>query len=147
MCLFLNNVHNKLQSKFRLEVTHACHVNKFHATKTKNSVGSHQTILFSGQWKARILWVNCTDLTIFALNYPLLRCVYKKTALLLANQNLVICYVYHKVGNERTASTILRECQLLVTKKFSFSLGNCHPMIICYDADLDEALPIAIKGR
>ncbi|XP_074620030.1 2-aminomuconic semialdehyde dehydrogenase-like isoform X1 [Acropora palmata] len=50
------------------------------------------------------------------------------------------------VGNERTASTILRECQLLVTKKFSFSLGNSHPMIICYDADLDEALPIAIKG-
>ena len=45
MCLFLNNVHNKLQSKFRLEVTHACHVNKFHATKTKDLVGSYQTLL------------------------------------------------------------------------------------------------------
>lgn len=41
----------------------------------------------------------------------------------------------------------MRASQLLYTKKFTFSLANCHPMIIFDDANLDEVLPVAIKGR
>ena len=55
----------KIQSKFRCDSdTHVFapqkHVNKFHATKTKDLVGSYQTLLFSNQSKAKILWVYCT---------------------------------------------------------------------------------------
>jgi len=50
------------------------------------------------------------------------------------------------VGSEKTAAAIMRASHLLFTKKFSFSLANCHPMIIFEDANLDEALPAAIKG-
>ena len=36
-----------------------------HANKTKDFVGSHQTLLFSSQSEAIILWVNCTELALF----------------------------------------------------------------------------------
>ncbi|KAK2563079.1 2-aminomuconic semialdehyde dehydrogenase [Acropora cervicornis] len=57
----------------------------------------------------------------------------------------VVNVVYGKgdvVGKALSASSVVKALAF----KFSFSLGNSHPMIICYDADLDEALPIAIKG-
>lgn len=53
----------------------------------------------------------------------------------------------NKVGSEKTASSIMRASQLLLTKKFLFNLANCHPMIIFDDANLDEVLPAAIRGR
>ena len=43
------------------------HVNKFHATKAKDLVGSYQTLLLGGRSKAKIMWVNCIELTIFVL--------------------------------------------------------------------------------
>ncbi|PFX31290.1 aldehyde dehydrogenase family 8 member A1-like isoform X1 [Stylophora pistillata] len=49
-------------------------------------------------------------------------------------------------GSERTASAILAVGQLLYTKKFTFHLGNCHPMIVFEDANLEEVLPVAIRG-
>lgn len=49
-------------------------------------------------------------------------------------------------GSERTASAILAVGQLLYTKKFTFHLGNCHPMIVFDDANLEEVLPVAIRG-
>ena len=42
------------------------HVNKSYATITKDLVGSWQTLLFSSQ--KREFWINCTELTLFALN-------------------------------------------------------------------------------
>ncbi|KAL9972185.1 hypothetical protein ACROYT_G018442 [Oculina patagonica] len=50
------------------------------------------------------------------------------------------------VGSEKTVSAIMRASQLLYTKKFSLNLANCHPMIVFNDVNLDEVLPIAIKG-
>lgn len=44
------------------------HVSKFHATKAKDLVGSYQTLQLGGQSKAKILRVNCIELTIFVLN-------------------------------------------------------------------------------
>ena len=75
------------------------HVNKFHNTKTKTLVGSYETLLFSNQSKARILWANCTELTIFALNEVFFALCFQKTALLSAIQNRVILS-YILLGNQ-----------------------------------------------
>lgn len=64
------------------------------------------------------------------------------------NKGHFLCFAY-QVGSERTACKVLRDRSdhLLFTKKISFNLENCHAMIIFDDADLDEVLPAAIRGR
>ena len=59
------------------------------------------------------------------------------------------CGSAYQVGSERTACKVLRDRSdhLLFTKKISFNLENCHAMIVFDDADLDEVLPAAIRGR
>ena len=64
----------------------------------------------------------------------------------LTNNDVSIYHVF-KAGSEKTVCAIMRASQLLYTKKFTFSLANCHPMIVFSDANLDEVLPVAIKGR
>lgn len=49
-------------------------------------------------------------------------------------------------GSEKTVCAIMRASQLLYTKKFTFSLANCHPMIVFDGVNLDDVLPAAIKG-
>lgn len=73
-----------------------------------------------------------------------LRC---DTVIIIERSSTVPFYPLNKVGSEKTASSIMRASQLLLTKKFLFNLANCHPMIIFNDANLDEVLPAAIRGR
>ncbi|XP_031564966.1 2-aminomuconic semialdehyde dehydrogenase-like [Actinia tenebrosa] len=50
------------------------------------------------------------------------------------------------VGSEKTASSICSESATHL-KRLSFELGNCHPMIVCDDADLNYVVPAVIRAR